>query len=209
MCDEIRVLGLTGGIGTGKSTAAQFLKGRGFAHVDADQISRGLTADGSPMLEVLDSVFGPEGEMGVAGKAILDENGSLDRKGLAAIVFTDEKKKAKLDEIMMSSIINEIDRQINEHKKSAEATGIILDAPLLFEVGLQNRCDKVMLMTADMQVRIERVCLRDNTSEEDVRNRIANQMSDDEKIPMADIVVDNSGSREELIHNLGMKIKEF
>ena len=67
MCDEIRVLGLTGGIGTGKSTAAQFLKGIGFAHVDADQISRGLTADGSPMLAVLDSVFGPEGEMGVEG----------------------------------------------------------------------------------------------------------------------------------------------
>lgn len=209
MCDEIRVLGLTGGIGTGKSTAAEFLKGIGFAHVDADQISRGLTADGSPMLAILDNVFGPEGEMGVAGKVILDENGSLDRKGLAAIVFTDEKKKAKLDEIMMSSIIAEIDRQINDYKQSSETKGIILDAPLLFEAGLQDRCDKVMLMTADMQVRIERVCLRDNTSEEDVRNRIANQMSDDEKIPMADIVVDNSGSREELIHNLETKIKEF
>jgi len=209
MCDEIRVLGLTGGIGTGKSTAAEFLKGIGFAHVDADKISRGLTADGSPMLAILDGVFGPKGEMGISGKHILDENGSLDRKGLASIVFVDEKKKDKLDEIMMSSIIDEIDRQIEFHKKQGTAAGILLDAPLLFEAGLQDRCDKVLLMIADINIRIKRVCARDNTTENDVRNRIANQMSDEEKITMADIIVDNSGSREDLIYNLEMKIKEF
>ena len=96
MCSEIKVLGLTGGIGTGKSTAAAYLKEIGFAHIDADQISRGLTSDGSPMLEILNSVFGPDGEMGIPGKHILDENRSLDRKALASIVFVDEKKKGIL-----------------------------------------------------------------------------------------------------------------
>jgi len=200
------ILGLTGGIGTGKSTAAEYLKSKGFAHIDADEISRGITADGSPMLKVLDSVFGPEGEMGLPDKSILNENGSLDRKGLASIVFTDAKKKAKLDELMMASIIAEIDRQISDYRKGSEHIGIILDAPLLFEAGLENRCDKVMLLVADMEVRIKRVCTRDNTTPEDVKNRIANQMNDDDKIARADIIVDNSGTLEDLIHNIEAKL---
>ena len=186
-----KVMGLTGGIGTGKSTAASYLREKGFAHVDADEISRGITADGSPMLQILDDVFGPEGEMGQPGVDILDEKGSLKRKVLGSIVFSDPEKKIRLDELMMGAIVEEIDRQIAAAHQE-ECCGIMLDAPLLFEVGLDAKCDLVLLIVADMDVRVQRVCLRDGISEKEVRDRISNQMSDDEKIARADLIVENS-----------------
>lgn len=194
---DIKVVGLTGGIGTGKSTAAEYLKKHGFAHVDADQIGRDLTADGSPMLAVLNDVFGPEAEMGCEGVDILDENGSLKRKVLASVVFVDEKKKQKLDELMFTGIISEIDRQISEIKNNADEStaGILIDAPLLFEAGLDDRCDLILLVTADMDVRIERVCARDSVSPQDVRDRINNQMSDAEKMERSHVIVENSTTK--------------
>ncbi len=204
---DIKVVGLTGGIGTGKSTAAEFLKKAGFAHVDADEISRGLTADGSPMLAVLDDVFGPKGQMGCEGVEILDENGSLKRKILASVVFVDENKKHKLDELMFSAIIGEIDRQIAQVRNAADDSvcGILIDAPLLFEAGLDDRCDLILLITADMDVRIKRVCTRDGVNPQDVRNRINNQMSDSEKIERSDVIVENSTTKEDF----EAKLKEF
>lgn len=193
----VRVVGLTGGIGTGKSTAAEYLKKKGFAHIDADQIGRDITADGSPMLPVLDSVFGPDGEFGKAGMPILRPDGSLDRKALASIVFTDMEKKLKLDEIMFKAIIAETDRQVKALSE-AEPVGILIDAPLLFEAGLDDRCDLVMLIVADMDVRIRRVCVRDGATEQEVRDRINSQMSDEEKIARSQVIVDNSGSLEDL-----------
>lgn len=202
MDKEVKVIGLTGGIGTGKSTAASFLKEKGFAHVDADEISRGLTADGSPMLAVLDKVFGPRGEMGTEGVEILNADGSLDRKGLAAIVFTDENKRKKLDELMFGSVIEEIDAQIKAAKHDKSLPGILLDVPLLFEAGLEDRCDTVVLMVADMDIRIARVCKRDGATPEEVVNRIKNQMSDDEKIAGSDVIVDNSDGLDALLEKL-------
>lgn len=197
MNDNIKVIGLTGGIGTGKSTAAEYLKQNGFAHIDADQIGRNLTIDGSPMLPVLDSIFGPDGEYGEKGKAILNPDGSLDRKALASIVFTDMRKKLKLDEVMFKAIIAEVDRQLEAFRQSAE-TGILIDAPLLFEAGLDEKCDEVLLIVADMDTRIHRVCMRDNATAQEVRDRIASQMSDEEMRAKSDIIVDNSGDRQQL-----------
>lgn len=202
MDKEVKVIGLTGGIGTGKSTAAAFLKEKGFAHVDADEISRGLTADGSPMLAVLDKVFGPRGEMGKEGVEILNADGSLDRKGLAAIVFTDENKRKKLDELMFGAVIEIIDTQIAAAKDDKSLPGILLDVPLLFEAGLEDRCDTVVLMVADMDIRIARVCKRDCATPEEVMNRIKNQMSDDEKIAGSDVIVDNSDGLDALLEKL-------
>lgn len=201
MNNNIRIIGLTGGIGTGKSTAAEYLKQNGFAHIDADQIGRDLTIDGSPMLPVLDSIFGPGGEYGKKDKAILNPDGSLDRKALASIVFTDMKKKLKLDEVMFKAIIAEVDRQLEAFRQSAE-TGkkncILIDAPLLFEAGLDEKCDEVLLIVADMDTRIHRVCMRDNATAQEVRDRIASQMSDEEMRAKSDIIVDNSGDRQQL-----------
>lgn len=199
--NKVKVVGLTGGIGTGKSTAAEYLKSKGFAHIDADQIGRDITADGSPMLPVLNSIFGPEGEFGVEGIDILRENGSLDRKALASIVFTDMDKKLKLDEVMFKAIIAETERLVEVYSHE-DPVGILIDAPLLFEAGLDKKCDLILLIVADMDVRIHRVCARDGATEQEVRNRINSQMSDEEKIARSDVIVDNSGSLEQLQEQL-------
>jgi len=196
MDNKVRVVGLTGGIGTGKSTAAEYLKKKGFAHIDADQIGRDITADGSPMLPILDSIFGPAGEYGVEGVDILREDGSLDRKALASIVFTDMNKKLKLDEVMFKAIIAETKRLVEVYSQD-DPVGILIDAPLLFEAGLDKECDLVLLIVADMDIRIHRVCARDGATQQDVRNRINSQMSDEEKIARSHVVVDNSGTLEE------------
>lgn len=197
MDNGIPVIGLTGGIGTGKSTVAAILKQRGFLHIDADQIGRDITSDGSEMLEVLNENFGPKGDYGVEGVEILTVSGGLDRRALASIVFTDIKKKNRLDEIMFEKIISEVDRLIS-NMSSKNSLGILLDAPLLFEAGLEGRCDVVLLITADEDVRIERVCKRDGVTPEDVKHRITSQMGDNEKKKKADIIIDNSGTRAEL-----------
>lgn len=199
--NKVKVVGLTGGIGTGKSTAAEYLKSKGFAHIDADQIGRDITADGSPMLPVLNSIFGPEGEFGVEGIDILRENGSLDRKALASIVFTDMDKKLKLDEVMFKAIIAETERLVEVYSHE-DPVGILIDAPLLYEAGLDKKCDLILLVVADMDVRIHRVCARDGATEQEVRNRINSQMSDEEKIERSDVIVDNSGSLEQLQEQL-------
>ena len=251
MTEGIRVVGLTGGIGTGKSTAAAILKEKGFAHIDADEIGREITADGSSMLPVLDELFGPSGAYGKDGMRILDDGGRLDRKALAAIVFTDAKKKAKLDEVMFREIIARIDQRISEIRENAErksaigedserksalgedserksalgedvaeggfegnaadsdVTGILLDAPLLFEAGLDSRCDIVVLLVADEEIRIKRVCQRDGATEEEVRNRINSQMSDDDKRKKSDVIVENSGTIEDLERNLEKFFKKY
>lgn len=199
----IKVIGLTGGIGTGKSTAAAYLKKKGFKHVDADEISRGITADGSEMLGVLDRVFGPEGEYGDGSTRILDDSGNLDRKALASLVFTDSIKKAMLDEIMFGAIIDKIDDTIDKIRRTGDAAaGILLDAPLLFEAGLDSRCDKVIVIVADEEVRIERVCRRDGITAREVRDRINSQMSESDKIRRSDFVVDNSDGIEQLEESL-------
>lgn len=202
---EIQVIGLTGGIGTGKSTAAGYLKKKGLIHVDADEISRGMTVDGSRMVYVLGDIFGPDGEMGAPGVNVLKAEGCLDRKALASVVFADTVKKQRLDELMFGAITEEIDRQISDIKRTGWTegiSGILLDAPLLFEAGLDNRCDMVLLLTADTDIRIARVCVRDGATPEEVGARIRNQMSDDEKIQKADYVIDNSDTAEKLYEKL-------
>lgn len=208
MNDKIKVLGLTGGIGTGKSTAAEYLKEMGFAHIDADQIGRDITADGSPMLPVLDNIFGPSGEFGKEGFDILNKDGSLDRKVLASLVFTDMDRKLKLDEVMFKAIIAEVDRQI-ELLAEKKPEGIMIDAPLLFEAGLDSRCDMVILIVADIDIRIHRVCQRDDATEQEVRNRINSQMSDEEKKSRSHIIIDNSGTLEDLEMQLEKFFAEF
>ena len=207
----VKVLGLTGGIGTGKSTAAEFFRNNNFAHIDADQISRNLTADGSSILPVLDELFGPNGEFGDGRTEILDENGNLIRKAMAAVVFSEKKRRQRLNELMFEEIIGETDRLIERYKSQPEdeIAGILIDAPLLFEAGLDDRCDKTLLLTADIDVRLKRVCLRDNATEEEVMNRIRNQLSDDEKIKLADAVIDNSDGIDELFAKLQVFLDEL
>ena len=192
-----KVIGLTGGIGTGKSTAASYLIaaplecGR-FVHIDADAISRELTrkipGEDNPVLEEIGREFDPD--------PVLREDGSLDRAAMADLVFADPGKKQRLESILFTHIIAEIHAQIDRAKEAGRP--VLLDAPLLFEAGLDSLCDETILLTADHDVRIHRVTLRDGSRPEDVEARIRNQMPDEQKIPRADIIVDNSGTEEDL-----------
>ena len=187
------VIGLTGGIGTGKSTAAEYLVSKGMTHIDADAISRKITektpGEENPVLMEIGEAFAPE--------PVLREDGSLDRKAMADIVFHDPARKKLLEGILFREIMAEINRRIDE----AEGM-ILLDVPLLFETGMDSLCDRVILITADRDTRIRRVTERDGCSPEAVAARIRNKMSDEEKAAKADAVVDNSGSREDLYGQL-------
>lgn len=190
------VIGITGGIGTGKSTAADYLEDKGFALIDADQIGRDLTADGQPLLEKIKEQFGCVSSGGTAGNGLV-----LDRRAMAALVFRDAEIKEQYDELIHAEIISIIDRNIRELKQS-DARGILLDAPLLFEANINDRCDVVILITADMDERIDRVSMRDEADEDDIRDRIDNQMEDEDKAELSDFVVDNSGEPEDMFRQL-------
>ncbi|MBC6679130.1 dephospho-CoA kinase [Zhenpiania hominis] len=193
----MRVIGLTGGIGTGKSTASEYLRKQGFSIIDADRISREIVEPGTLLLKELEKNF---------GSGIIKDDGTLDRKALAAIVFSDKEKKSRLDGLMHGHILDEIERKISE-SQSGEGRGIIVDAPLLFETGLEKKCDQVWLITADEKLRILRVCERDGMDPEEVRARIQNQMADEEKKERAHRIVDNSGSKEALLAQLAELIE--
>ena len=193
----MRVIGLTGGIGTGKSTASEYLRKQGFSIIDADRISREIVGPGTLLLKELEKNF---------GSGIIKDDGTLDRKALAAIVFSDKEKKSRLDGLMHGHILDEIERKISE-SQSGEGRGIIVDAPLLFETGLEKKCDQVWLITADETLRILRVCERDGMDPEEVRARIQNQMADEEKKERAHRIVDNSGSKEALLAQLAELIE--
>ncbi len=178
------ILGLTGGIGSGKSTISKYIHDHyGFDVIDADIVAREIVEPGSPILGEIASVFG--------GRFILPD-GNLDRKALGKEVFSRPDGKEKLDGIMMSAILDRIRHAVD----NAEGD-LLVDAALLFEEDIDKMVDRTILVDADPESRVRRVCERDGISETDVMNRISNQMSSEEKIALSDIVIDNYGTLED------------
>lgn len=189
-------IGLTGGIGSGKSTVTGYLRQKGYTVADADEVAREIVMPGAPALKKLQQAF---------GSGILAEDGSLRRKALADIVFADEKKRKILDDITHGEIYDIIVRRLDR----AEGDLAFCDAALLFESGLDREMDAVWLVTADEKVRIQRVAARDNTDAAHVRARIESQLDDSSKIKSADEVIDNSGSKEELFTQVEELLKKY
>ena len=177
-------IGLTGGIGSGKSTVAALLAARGAVVVDADKIAREVVEPGTPGLAAVVEAFG-EGVL--AG-------GSLDRPALAAIVFTDPDARARLD-----AIVHPLVRERSvELVAGAPADAVLVnDVPLLVETGQAGTYDLVLVVEADLAIRLTRLVER-GLSQEDARARIASQATDDQRRAVADVVLDNSGTREQL-----------
>lgn len=174
------IIGLTGGIGSGKSTVSNELKNAGCIVIDADAIYKDLTKPGMPLVKRLADEF---------GDVITD--GELDRKKLSQKALGSKK----LNEITHKAISEEIERQIAEHFNQ----DVFLDLPLLFETGYDKRCDEIWTVTAPESVRLKRVAERDGISFEEIKRRISLQMSDEEKIAKSDVVIVNDGSLEDLI----------
>ena len=176
-------IAITGGIGSGKSAVSQILASKGYFVLDCDQITKQLYQKDQTTSAICQN-FGQE--------FVVD--GKVDTKKLGAYVFADESRVKKLNEVMHPLIFAELDRQIVE----SGARVVFVQIPLLFETGMQNEFDDIWLVTADEQTRINRVVVRDNIDVEQIKNRIKNQMNDEQKSKFVHTIIKNDGSFEQL-----------
>lgn len=185
-----RVIGLTGGIGTGKSSVAKEFAALGAVVVDADAIVHELQAPGAPLLAEMAATFGPE---------ILDARGALDRQRVADLVFRDPAQRARLDALVHPRVGAEMARRIEAARHSGVPL-VVVDIPLLFETRPQDRdaaragFDATVLVYARREQQIERSVARDGCAREAAERRIAAQLPIEDKRALADHVIDNSGS---------------
>lgn len=195
----MKIIGLTGGIGSGKSTASAYLRKKGCIIIDADEMSRKMTEKGSKALDEIRNAFGDE---------YFFEDGGLDRKKMAATVFSDPEKKQLLENIITQAVIKKSVEKINSLREGEEDGIAVLDAPLLFEFDMQRYTDETWLVSADKNVIISRVKARDDMTDEEVRSRILNQMSADRKEKLADRIIDNSADIAHLYAQLDKLLAE-
>jgi dephospho-CoA kinase len=179
----MRVLGLTGGIGSGKSAVAQMFAQLGAQVIDADQVARQVVEPGQPALQEIAASFGPE---------VLLPDGRLDRPRLAGIIFADPAQRARLDAITHPRIRARIDELITARRSGPGV--LIVDIPLLYENDRAQSVEKVIVVWVNPQTQLRRIRERDGLPAEAARQRIAAQMSLDAKRARADHVIDNGGS---------------
>lgn len=191
----MKIIGITGGIASGKSAVTNILKKRfSFTVIDADQLARQAVAVGSPGLKKIVEVFGEE---------ILAESGDLNRFKLGEIIANDELARKKLNAIVHPEVQKIYDCEINFYKNKGIPT-VFYDCPLLFEANLQDTVDETILVVADKEIRIKRIMERDGLNREQAQKRIDMQMSDEAKIGLADVVVENNGNLDDLLICLNM-----
>lgn len=194
------VLGLTGGIGCGKSEAAKYLATLGAKHIDADAISRALTAEKGEALDEIRRIFGDE---------FFNENGELNRRALGERVFGDTGAKRALEAVLHPLV----QRRVMDEIQACEAQVALLDVPLLFETGMDVLCDECWTISAEPEVQLRRVMERDRLSEEQARRRIESQMSMEERNQRANRVINSNRpiekTRSELTQLFGQLLKRI
>ena len=199
----MKIIGLCGGSGSGKGTVADLLSLYGIMSIDTDAVYHEITSHKSPCLDEIAKSF---------GEGVINEDGSLNRKELAKIVFSGE------DAMIKRSLLNRISHKhvwdkTKEIISDFETVGvefIIIDAPLLFESGFNKECDFIIAVTADIDVRIDRIVKRDGIDINSATLRIKSQLPDDYLIKNSNCHIDNSGSFEDLekqVENLVKQLK--
>lgn len=176
----MKIIGLTGGSGTGKGTVAARMRELGAGWVDADAVYRDLCAANREMLAALNAAFG----------GVTDETGALDRPKLAKIVFSDPEKLAKLNEITIPYIRA---ASLDAMQAQSSCPIVLYDAPTLFEGGVDDLCEKTIGVLADTETRVQRVMARDGISEEAARARILAQPDDGFYRARCDYILENNG----------------
>jgi dephospho-CoA kinase len=185
---KMKMIGLTGGIGSGKSAVGEYLCEKGYAVIDADALAREVVAVGSEGLSAVVLRF---------GKGVLLPDGSLDRKGLAERVFSNAEERAALNDMLHGRIASAMKERVARCRAAGEKV-VFLSVPLLIETGLHSAADAVWLVDADEEERVRRVVLRDGLRPEEVRVRIAAQMPSSEKRRYASDTIDNAGTLSDL-----------
>lgn len=185
----MRIIGVTGGIGSGKSTVSRILRDLGAAVIDADVIARTVTAKGGKALEELVTYF---------GSGILGDDGELDRQKMSGIVFDDQVKLHALNAITHKYVTEKIIDNVQSIKASGNHDVIVIDCPLPVEHGFLDVVEEVWVVAADRSTRVERIVERSGGTPEDAVKRINSQKKDEEYLEAADEIIYNNGSVEDL-----------
>jgi len=185
----MKVMGLTGGIATGKSTVSQLLIDRGYEVIDADAVVHELQAAGSPILAKIAAEF---------GDSVLLGCGSLDRRALGQIIFNDTGARHKLEALMHPAVRAEFERRIDQSTSDV----LFLDVPLLFEAGFDVLTTVNLVISASQENQLQRLMERDGMTESQAQARIRSQMPMSEKVARGDVVIENDGDLDELEENV-------
>ena len=172
------VIGITGGIGSGKSTACRYLASRGEIVIDADEVAREIVRPGKSAHAAIFKEFGDE---------FFLSDKTLDRKKLASYVFKHEDRLISLNRLLHPLIVNRVFAEADQYPGR-----VFIEAPLLIQTDMHKKTDSVWLIVADLETRIRRVMMRDALTKKEVENRIKSQMSDEAMIPYANEVIENS-----------------
>ncbi|KAJ2924636.1 hypothetical protein H1R20_g12469, partial [Candolleomyces eurysporus] len=192
--NDMLVVGLTGGIATGKSTVSTLLKSRGIPIVDADIIARQVVEPGTPALAKIEAHFGLQ---------VIQADGSLDRKQLGSIIFNDAAQRAKLNAIVHPAVRKAMGWEVVRHWFKGEKI-CVMDVPLLIEGPLHKMVGKVVVVYCSEEIQLQRLIQRDNSTREDALSRLRSQMPIADKVAYADVVLDNSGGWMDLAHKLAV-----
>jgi dephospho-CoA kinase len=185
----VKTIGLTGGIGSGKSTVARLLSDLGAEIIDADRVGHSVYAPGTEGWERVVAAF---------GRDIVAPDGSIDRKRLGALVFADRSQLARLNAIVHPLIGQAIQRHIAVRRRAGSATPIVVEAAVLIEAQWQSLVDEVWLVVARRDTLLARLLAQRNLDRAEIEARIASQLGDDERRRHAQIVIENDGSADEL-----------
>jgi len=188
----VRLIGLTGGIASGKSTVARRFVEQGVPVVDADVLAREAVAKDSPGLAAIVEAFGTE---------MLDAKGELDRAKMGELIFNDAKRRASLNAIVHPHVAMAAQAAFQQARERGEPA-LVYDVPLLFENGLDAAVDCTLVVWVDAATQLERLLARNDLSQAQARARIASQMSLDNKKERADYVLDNSGTLDATLDQL-------
>ncbi|WP_096085324.1 dephospho-CoA kinase [Agaribacterium haliotis] len=189
-------LGLTGGIGSGKSTVSAMFAELGITVVDADIVAREVVEPGQTALAKIAEHFGPQ---------VLLADGSLDRSQLRSLIFADPKAKLWLEQLTHPLIRQEIERQLER----AQSTYVILSSPLLLETGQQKLVDRVLVVDLSEAEQLKRACARDQNSEEQIRAIMTSQLSREQRLKHANDVIDNSADKAQCLSQVEILHQEY
>jgi dephospho-CoA kinase len=194
----MKLIGLTGGIASGKSTAAKQLEALGALVVDADQIARDVVMPQSTALNHIVQAF---------GNGILGEKGDLDRQALGRLVFSDPQARRRLEGLLHPMIQAVMMERIEQFRQTG-ASAVVLMVPLLFEKGMETLMDEIWVVVLDPETQMRRLMGRDSLTREEAADRIAAQMPLKEKALKADVVIDNNGSLDDICQSVSRAWRE-